>query len=193
MELVRVFDEDFQYIEDDRRDHVHVKGKWHETFHCWFIDDKYVYIQKRSATKSDFPLQFDITAAGHLEAHERVEDGVREIEEELGIRVDFAELTKVDIVKDVIELPNFLDYEFAHVYVYEASFQASDFSLQIEEVESIYKIRREDFIRLCFQELEEVVGFHLETEQQSLIRLTDFVPHQLPYFYTVAKALSLAK
>ncbi len=191
VELVKVFDEDFRYIGEDTRDHVHLKGKWHETFHCWFMDEQSIYIQKRSASKSDFPSLFDITAAGHLEADETVEDGVREIEEELGIQVSFSDLLSVGVVKDIIKLPNFHDYEFAHVYLYKGSFHPEEFLLQKEEVDSIYAIHKREFIDLCLQRIEVVEGRHVVSGTFMDIRLTDFVPHQHTYFETIAKKLKV--
>lgn len=193
MEFVKVFDGDFRYIEDATRDHVHVTGKWHETFHCWFVDEQFVYVQKRSATKSDFPSMFDITAAGHLEANETVKDGVREIEEELGIAVSYDELLPLGLVKDIIVMPNFHDYEFAHIYLYKGTFQAGDFSLQEDEVEGIYTIAIPDFVKLCFQTVDEVVGNRLDSNDLVTIQLQDFVPHEKSYFQAIGKALSLAK
>lgn len=192
MEVVKVFDEHFQQIGEDTRTNVHVKGNWHETFHCWFMDKESIYIQKRSATKNDFPSLFDITAAGHLEADETVEDGIREIEEELGISVAFADLHAIGVVKDIIKLPHFYDYEFAHVYLYESAFKWEDFSLQQEEVDSIHTIDKQDFIDLCFRQVETVSCRHIATGAVTPIRLTDFVPHQFAYFEAIAKALTLA-
>ena len=82
MERLKVFDESYTYVKEDSRDEVHRKGLWHETFHCWLMDDEFVYIQKRSAVKKDFPGLFYITAAGHILATETVMDGIREVEEE---------------------------------------------------------------------------------------------------------------
>lgn len=189
MEKIKVFDEQFQYIGIHSRDYVHRKGLWHETFQCWLIDDDFVYIQKRSANKKDFPSLFDITAAGHLEAHETVEDGVREIEEELGIKVAFTDLISVGIIQDVILLPHFSDYEFAHVYFHKADFKAEDFILQEDEVESIYRIKRQDFIRLCFGEVERTIAYRLGDQEMSEVKLTDFVPHETIYFQTIAEKL----
>ena len=72
MEQLKVFDENYTYLRDESRDKVHREGLWHETFHCWLVDDKFVYIQKRSAMKKDFPGLFDITAAGHILSTETV-------------------------------------------------------------------------------------------------------------------------
>lgn len=196
MEKIRTFDENYHYLGDENRDFVHQKGLWHETFHCWFLDTQFIYIQKRSTNKKDFPALFDITAAGHLEADETIKDGVREIKEELGVHVPFSSLMKVGVLRDVIELPNFYDYEFANVYLYQSTFQREDFSLQIEEVDSIHKIGQQDFIDLCFGKVQRVNCTSMTDLSEHQIGLTDFVPHPSTYFETLAEkleALALAK
>lgn len=189
MEWVKVFDKDFKHIGEDTRANVHQEGLWHQTFHCWFVDAKSIYIQKRSALKNDFPSLFDITAAGHLEATETVEDGIREIEEELGIQVPFHALTNVGVVEDIIELSNFHDYEFAHVFIYHSAFQPTDFTIQKEEVDSIHVIDKKDFIRLCMQAVDKVSCRNIMDDTIMEIGLMDFVPHHINYFAAIAKQL----
>ncbi|AOV06346.1 NUDIX hydrolase [Sporosarcina ureilytica] len=189
MEWVKVFDENFQWVGEDTRENVHRQGKWHETFHCWFVDRQFIYVQKRSDAKNDFPSLFDITAAGHLEATETIEGGVREIEEELGVKVQFSQLTSVGVVQDIIDLPGFQDYEFAHVFLYVSSFEPTDFTLQEEEVDSIHAIKKEDFIRLCSQEVNNVRCRNIMMGTVTEIGLVDFVPHHINYFEAIAKKL----
>ena len=135
VERLKVFDEDYEYVGEETREAIHKKGLWHETFHCWLTDGVHVFIQKRSATKKDFPSLYDITAAGHLMVNEEIMDGVREIEEELGIDVDPSKLKRMGAVRDVIKLPSFIDKEFANVFLYTSTFSQDDFSLQQDEVE----------------------------------------------------------
>lgn len=191
MEKLRTFDENYHYMCDENRDRVHRDGLWHETFQCWFVDDEFIYIQKRSEEKKDFPSLFDITAAGHLEAHEIVSDGVREIAEELGIKVDFSSLQEVGVVRDVIELPNFHDYEFAHVFLYQSTFKWEDFTLQTEEVAGIYKVSLQSFMELCMGSVCDVSCISLKTSMEERIGLTEFVPHSSAYFQQLAEALKV--
>lgn len=37
MELIDVFDGNYNLIGTEERDIVHEKGLWHQTFHCWVI------------------------------------------------------------------------------------------------------------------------------------------------------------
>ena len=184
VELLKVFDENYKYIHDETRENIHMKGSWHETFHCWLVNEANVFIQKRSATKKDFPSLYDTTAAGHLLADEEVMDGVREVEEELGIQVDLSKLKRMGIVRDVIRLPGFIDKEFANVFLYQSSFTKDDFKLQEEEVESIHAVALGDLQALFKGEMKNI--FCLDGNQISLI---DFVPHETEYFSVIADML----
>ncbi|WP_407645941.1 NUDIX hydrolase [Actinacidiphila oryziradicis] len=74
---------------------AHLQGKWHRTVHCWVVSAErggQILLQKRSDTMKNFPGLLDVSAAGHLEAGEPVEAGLREVTEELGIEVDRSRL-----------------------------------------------------------------------------------------------------
>lgn len=187
-ERLRVFDENYRYVCDETRDTIHEKGLWHETFHCWLVDETNVFIQKRSAIKKDFPSLYDITAAGHLLVDEEILDGIREVEEELGIKVDPSKLKQMGFVRDVIRLPGFIDKEYANVFLYHSTFVPNEFTLQQEEVESIHTVTIRDIQALFRGEAENIV-----CSDGNQIRLSDFVPHETAYFQAVAEYLDLAK
>src|SRR5215211_1788818 len=69
---------------------AHRLGLWHRCFHCWICGSEpggsYLLLQRRAATKDTWPGYLDVTAAGHLAAGEGTLDGLREVEEELGLR-----------------------------------------------------------------------------------------------------------
>lgn len=119
-ELLRIFNDEHEPIGEATREEVHAKGFWHETFHCWLvskIEDKYyLYFQLRSAYKKDYASQFDITAAGHLLANERAQDGFRELQEELGLPLTVDDMKKIGVFETRIQQPPMIDLEFAHVY-----------------------------------------------------------------------------
>jgi len=76
-----------------------------------------VLFQRRAHDKAAFPGMLDATAAGHLLAGETVEDGLREVEEELGEHWRFDELTELGVhrVEDH-PTPSTTNREFQHVY-----------------------------------------------------------------------------
>ncbi|RAZ67686.1 NUDIX hydrolase [Planococcus maitriensis] len=179
------------------RDEVHRQGLWHETFHCWIVSHELghtrVHLQLRSRDKADFPGLFDITAAGHIAAHESVKDGVREIEEELGLALSFEQLTPLGVVNDEILLPGFTDRERAYIHLYEdTQIDLADYRLQAEEVAGMAAVDFRAFFELCMNQTEKIdaCGFIERPEGRKPFRkkigLPDFVPHQPSYWKQVA-------
>jgi 16S rRNA (adenine1518-N6/adenine1519-N6)-dimethyltransferase len=88
-ELFDVCDEQNQVIGQLTRGEVHAKGLRHRAVHV-FITNQWgdLYLQKRSHLKDVHPLVWDSSAAGHLDVGESYAAcAVRELEEEMGIRV----------------------------------------------------------------------------------------------------------
>lgn len=200
-EKIRVYDQKGNPKGIATRQAVHEKGYWHETFHCWLAgrqgDRDVVYLQLRSKAKKDFPGLFDITAAGHLLADETVEDGIREVREELGVSVDFAELTPLGIVKDQITLPGFIDNERCHCFLYK-DLEDIDlrFELQLEEVSGMAKLDFRAFAALLMREKERVAvkGFEITPDGgkrtfEKEIGLKDLVPHSGIYLEKIIELI----
>lgn len=199
MENLRIFDEERNAIGVADRYEVHKKGYWHETFHCWFVKKikgiDYIYFQKRCYEKQDFPNLLDITAAGHLLSHESVEDGVREVKEEIGVEVQMEDLIALGVIENCIVSKTFKDREFSHVFLYLMK-GTDEFHLQIEEVSGMYKAAFPRFFELCTGVVEEieVEGFEMEdngtgNSYQKKVCLEAFVPHQRGYLENVAMAI----
>ncbi|MFB0830889.1 NUDIX hydrolase [Brevibacillus laterosporus] len=204
-ELLAIFDESHNHLGSASRAEVHRKGLWHETFHCWFISNEngtdYIHFQIRSEQKKDFPSLLDITAAGHLLAHETIYDGIREIEEELGIRVSFYDLVSLGVIKNCIIQKGFIDKELSHVFLYQSKHAISDYSLQPEEVSGMVKAEFAGFSELWLHDKQELLveGFERNDkgERIPLNRMVgkhDFVPHEQAYFegiiYSITEYLS---
>lgn len=195
-ELLATFDEKHQKIGENTREFVHKTGLWHETFHCWFVyigmGVPYLYFQRRSHAKKDFPNLFDITAAGHLLANETANDGIREVKEELGINLSMKDLHSIGIVKDSILIDEFTDNEFAHTYVYIMKTESLPFHLQKEEVAGIYTSPLSEVTRLYEQQIDHLTLKCIsgnENMPQLKVKLKDFVPHGIGYMERVMNAI----
>ncbi|MBS4196513.1 NUDIX hydrolase [Lederbergia citri] len=193
-EILNAYDEFGNLIGKKSRREVHTKGYWHETFQCWIVgkenETNYIYFQIRSDEKADFPGLLDISAAGHILAHETVEDGIREVQEELGIDVSMNELIPLGVIKNTIITDNFIDHEFGNNFLYKSE-QPLTFKLQVEEVSGMVKANVKDFYQFCFGEIEELLVL---TETESIRRYIskdDFVPHEDSYFKTVAERIAV--
>ncbi|SIS49380.1 NUDIX hydrolase [Salimicrobium flavidum] len=187
MEFVNIFTETYEYIGVMEREEAHTRGEWHEVFHCWCLScdegEWHVYLQLRSPDKKDYPGLYDITAAGHLEADESVEDGVREVKEEIGIDVAYEELEKVALLDTWIGK----DREFAHEHMYVCRHSFSQFTLQEEEVEDVDRVSWEDFKRLWLG-----TAVRINSAKGHTLQRESFVPHENEYYPKLIEAIDRA-
>lgn len=194
-EMLTTYDEQFVKTGVKSRDAIHRDGDWHETFHCWFIEvneeGEYIYFQKRSLTKKDFPGKYDISAAGHIEEGEEVlAAGLREIEEELGLVVKASDLIYKGFVKEFLRTQNFLDREICHLYFFilkeKLTFHVT------EEVDSLVKVKIEDFISLFEENTEEISAISVAPlyGNEEVLTMVELCPHQSDYFKRVIELTS---
>ncbi len=97
-------DELFDVITEDglptgivkRRADVHRDGDWHRAIHVWVYGVErgvpFLLFNLRGRHKDTWPGVLDVTVGGHLAAGETIEESFREIEEEIGIVADPANL-----------------------------------------------------------------------------------------------------
>ncbi|MDZ5471555.1 NUDIX domain-containing protein [Bacillus sp. 31A1R] len=196
IEMLKIFDDKRNEIGTATREEVHRLGYWHETFHCWLIKEEnnttYIYFQLRSKLKKDYPNLLDITAAGHLLSHESVEDGIREMKEEIGIDVSIKELQFLDSIDYCVTKENFIDKEIAHVFLYDSKDKPLDFILQVEEVSGMARADFYHFARLWSGEVKEIKieGFEISSigERESIDKTVGkeaFVSHEDSYYASI--------
>ena len=79
------------------RSEVHARGLWHRAFHLFLVARldgvPHALLQRRSEDKDTSPGKLDVAVGGHFSAGETIVEAVREVEEELGLRVSVGELT----------------------------------------------------------------------------------------------------
>jgi len=195
-ELFDIYDEDLNHIGIKPRDDVHRDGDWHQVFHCWVIgkDNEgvpFMVLQKRAPNKKIFPNRLDLSAAGHLEAGETATDGVRELHEELDIKVNYDDLIPVGRRVSTKKYKQFVDCEVANVYLYECNQPLAQYTYQAEEISGLVKLPIDDGLRLFSGEVEEVIAESVGFEPAPVpVRLDDFIPSVDHYGY---KAFILAK
>ncbi len=93
-EMFDVVDEQDHVLRQASRHEVHKNGWRHRAVHIFVFNRAGdLFLQKRSRWKDVHPLTWDSSAAGHLNAgDDYAETALREIHEELGVRVDRVEL-----------------------------------------------------------------------------------------------------
>ena len=194
-ELFDIYDEALNHIGVKARDAVHRDGDWHQVFHCWVVGrdangDEFVVLQKRALDK-DYPGKIDVSAAGHLEAGEMVRDGVREIEEELGLRVEFEDLVPLGRRLGMTKVGDLVDCQICHVFLYECAQALEEYRYQQDEIDGLLKMRIEDGLRLFSGEADSVTASAVGLAAPCVsITLADFVSSLDNYTF---KALILAR
>lgn len=166
MEFVDIFDEEMNSIGRMTKKEAHRTGAWHKSIHCWIVRSdetgEYVIFQKRSATKKTFPNFLDISAAGHYQAGEHIEDGVREIVEELGINVAFNELQYLGIKFDVYKDETIFNREFCETFLYRNDRALSQYSIDCDEVTGLIQIKVQDGLDLFSGKVDSICATGIE-------------------------------
>lgn len=194
-EILDIYDAKLNHIGTADREEVHRLGYWHQTFHCWIVRSentkKYVLFQIRDKAKNVEPNKLDITAAGHLKAGETKEDGLRELEEELGVKADISQLHYLGIRITASENAKQVNKEFAQVYMLHNDTPMEQYLLQEGEVAGLVQIEVTDGLKLCAHEVERVPctvfkpskdGIYVE---DSTVNFSQFIPRIDSYYYKI--------
>jgi isopentenyldiphosphate isomerase len=142
-EMIDIYDANLRLLGSMEREQAHLTGQWHQTFHCWIVNtvDRSLFFQVRSFNNKTHPGKLDISAAGHLASGESVEEGIREIEEELGIEVDVSDLIAAGQRVEVSDKPNGpLNREYQSIFFYPTTKVLNDFSPDPGEVAGLASI-----------------------------------------------------
>ena len=190
-----IYDEALNHIGVKTRDQVHRDGDWHQVFHCWVVGrdetGDFVILQKRGPAQDAFPGKVDVSAAGHLSAGESVRDGVREIEEELGLRVAFEDLLPLGRRVGIHKTDGLIDCQIYHVFLYRCDQPLHDYVYARDEIDGLLKLPLTAGIRLFAGEIESLSAEAIGLDADN-IKLTrgDFIDSIDDYVF---KALILAK
>jgi 8-oxo-dGTP pyrophosphatase MutT (NUDIX family) len=170
---------------------AHRRGLYHHCFHCWIAGQDavgpYLLVQRRAAAKDTWPGYLDVTAAGHLQSGEEpVMGGLRELEEELGLRVDPGRLAPLGTRRIEQEISQGCDREFHDVFLLLDSTPPRDLRLQEGEVEAVLRVGLDDVEALGagVSAREYVRGGISDTR----VSFADFVPNEDDYLRRVAGA-----
>jgi isopentenyldiphosphate isomerase len=172
---------------------AHRRGLWHDCFHCWIAGEDaggpYLLAQRRAAAKDTWPGYLDVTAAGHLRSGEEpLAGGLREIGEELGLRVEPGSLIPLGTRRIEQEIPEGHDREFHEVFLLLDPTPPEDLRLQEGEVEAVLRIGLGDVEKLGASGDVAAVEYAEVGISATRVRLSDFVPNEDDYLRRVARA-----
>ena len=195
--MIDIYDENMNPLGSAMRSQAHKEGLWHKSFHCWIVkrasDGHHrVLLQLRSKNKDTHPSLLDISAAGHLKVGETPHDGIKNIEEELGIKVDFESLNKLFTINHVYEKDGYINHEFNPTYLLETEKNLSELALNPLEVDGVLEASVDDLKNLFNHKVNSIYvsGLLLDEFDNYIpytgsVAIKDFVPHEDSYYVKV--------
>lgn len=194
-EMFDIFNSEMIRIGTESRTNVHANGLWHQTFHCWIVNnhqgERKLLFQMRHKDKDTYPGLLDISCAGHLQSGETVEDGVRELQEELGISISIEELIYCGMVaEEHIISEECIDREYNYIFVLESIKALEEYEFQKSEISGLFYINISEFKELLCGEIDfiETEGVVIDGGSQSVSTVTrkfwghDFTPKSMKYY-----------
>lgn len=155
---------------------VHQEGDWHGAFHLWLVNntqEPMMYLQRRKEDKDVAPGYLDVPVGGHYRSGEKMADGVREVQEEIGLTVKLEDLTPLGKRLVVYREQGVKNNEIIDVFLYETGLSLEAFQLQPEELAGFYEIPVREMLKLFTLE-----GYSYQAQGVELLnRLPQ--PHQL--------------
>lgn len=156
---------------------AHRLGLFHATVHIWlYTQTGELLLQQRAGNKDTFPLLWDVSVAGHIGAGEKAElSAIREIEEEIGLKVSMADLEKIGVFKSMQTHGDTLqDNEFHHTFLCALKVPFGLLKKQESEV----------------ADLKLIPLMHFEQELASTFLSKQYVPHALGYYQKITDAIT---
>jgi isopentenyldiphosphate isomerase len=169
---IDIFDDQYQHLGTADKDEVHTKGLWHRVFSCLIVTPRdTVFWQKKHSGLYEFdrPDYVEpVSAGGHYHAGESIEDGVREIDEELGLEVSYRDLFPLGIRQTAATIsPNYIEREFQHLHLLPSDLLLEDFQLGNAETSGLVELRISDGIALLQESVSEIPARHLNWKRDA--------------------------
>lgn len=139
-ELIDICDEENNLTGVQKmKSEAHRDGLWHRNAHIWIYNSKgEILLQLRAKEKLLFPDVWDISAAGHVGLGEDpIISGLREMVEEVGLKIKQEDLHFLEIRKTRIVYKDIKNNEFYYVYLFKFDGDIGGLKLQNEEVQEI--------------------------------------------------------
>ena len=160
MELLKLYDENHNYIETKDRTYAHSDDckLFHDCIHIIILSkSNKILLQKRSRFKKQHPNLWDLSVTGHVTSDDELLTACqRETFEEIGLKTKISDFERLVVIKD------YGDKEFLNIYLLK------------ERVDENYKFTFED------EEVSEIKFFDLEQFKQMFFS-QEFSPYYKEY------------
>jgi len=138
-EQIDVFDEQNRPLNKSlEKKEAHERGEWHRSSHVWIFNSRGEILLQHRAAKGHYPDMLDVSISGHARSGEKpIETALRELKEELGLKVKKRELSLYKVKPFSSSHGNVKDNEHCHIYFLKFDGKAEDLKLQDEEVRAV--------------------------------------------------------
>jgi isopentenyldiphosphate isomerase len=178
---------------------VHRDGDWHAALHVWVggvdVDGRpFALFQRRSRSKDTWPGALDVAVGGHARAGETLQETVREAEEEIGLTVSAAELTRLGrrFARGAARPDNggTADNEVQEVFALRSDLPLAGYRLHPEEVAAVAAVGLDDAVALFEGRADAVPGLELPRGASApsaiTVRVADFAAGEVGGYAVLA-------
>jgi isopentenyldiphosphate isomerase len=179
------------------RGDVHRDGDWHRAVHVWVtgIDDHgpFLTFQRRSLAKDTWPGRLDATVGGHYRAGEELRETLREVEEEIGVNVDLADLRFIGKRICINEAEaGIVDHELQDVFLMRDERPLAEFRPSPAELAALVRCPLPELLDFLAGWRDSVPTLSIApgaaAVDAGVVTADDFIPTFDRYFYRVAIA-----
>lgn len=151
---IDIFTDRYEHLGTENKKEAHRQGLWHRTFSALAINpsSRRVFLQKKAPCRYSFdrPDYADISVGGHYHAGERIEDGVREVHEELGLPLTYADLHPIGLRQTAVTLASdYIEREFQHWHLLPIEADLDVIPLADAEVSGLVDLDLDDAVALA--------------------------------------------
>lgn len=144
------------------RSAVHRDGDWHRAFHCWVFEpaskgDVRILLQLRPKDKDTCPDVWDVSVGGHYSAGEDIAGGLREIKEELGLKVELSQLIQAGWRRGIVQYDAIHDREVQDVFFYPWTVDLGALRPDPAEVPAVALVDGVSLLGLAERTIDEVI------------------------------------
>jgi isopentenyldiphosphate isomerase len=180
---------------------VHRDGDWHRSIHVWVAgtDERgpFLIFQRRAVAKDTWGGKLDATVGGHFRAGETLAETLREVDEEIGVAVNPADLIPLGVRVSVSEVGSDIrDHELQSVFLWLDNRGLLDFAPDPIELAALIRFPIDALLAFFHDGAASIQGSsraprsnHVETVG---VGQDDFIPSVDRYYYRVAIAAGRA-
>ena len=183
MELIDIYNENHKYLGVCEKGLAHKLGLWHEVFNGIIVNKakKSIIFQIKNAKHNQIHNmdKIELSIGGHYQAGEKIEDGIREIKEESGIKIDFKDLIYLGErqVSTVVK-EEYIVREFQKIFIIPYNDSITNLKCQDDEITGFIEFKSDDCIDLFLKDKINIVGID-NNEKTVEVTLKNFVENYL--------------